>query len=33
VHVIKKWCVAIKLLDYLDQLVKLLIGLWPPFPL
>ena len=31
-HSIKKWYVAIKLLNYLDELAELLIGHRPPFP-
>ena len=31
-HGIKKWCVAIKLLNYLDELAELLISHRPPFP-
>ena len=32
-HSVKQWYATIKLLDYLDELVKLLIGHQPPFPL
>ena len=32
-HSIKKWYVAIKLLNYLDKLAELLVGHRPPYPL
>ena len=32
-HSIKKWYVAIKLFNYLDELAELLVGHRPPFPL